>query len=298
MEIDFLVHPDIKRKMMKSTIVVLLVLLSISSELYGQSRTIYGRVIAADDFLPIPGVWIKPTGKLLIGKTDNEGRFKISLPQHTQTLIFSWIGMEPATIKLNDDCDTVEVVMLGASTYDFMSSKKVDQLRLKQFNTLPNLHLQAYKKGLFAKQSVCYTREFEPEKPKLDSVEKEMVRTRKQIKLTFKNLAVGDTVRIPFSDAGGYRYDGTNRTTLTEYASYTGGRGHHSGCIISVVILSKNRHTRGLRFRYRNYNIVCKMVDFSGCKDPSVYDGKVMKPGVIFTYNMRYGEILGTQNFQ
>jgi hypothetical protein len=40
------------------------------------------------------------------------------------------------------------------------------------------------------------------------------------------------------------------------------------------------------------------VIDCNGCKDPSVYENKVMKPGVIFSYNMRYGEILGTQNFK
>jgi len=281
---------------MKLTFSAILMLFILTA--HGQNRTLYGRVIDENDYLPIPGIFIENTDRSLIGKTEQDGRFKIVIPQNTQTLIFGFPGFENEKIKLSNDCDTVEVVMLGASTYDFISSRKVDEQRLKQFNTLPDLHLRAYKKGLFVNESVCYTAVFVPEKRQLDSIAREDVETRKKIRQTFRRLNVGDTVRIPFSDAGSYRADGTDRTTLTAYSSYTGGHGHHSGCIISCVILSKNRHTRLRRFRYRNYNIVCQVIDCSGCKDRSVYEDKVMKPEVIFTYNMRYGEILGTQNFK
>jgi hypothetical protein len=281
----------------KATIIALLVLLSISVRLSAQTRTICGRVVY-EDLEVISDVRIQTQDKLIVGKTDGDGRFKISIPQNTKSLKFSWIGMEPATIKLNNDCDTVEVVMLSSGVNEFASSKEIDRERLERFNKLPELHFQAYKKGIFAREAICYTPVFVPEKPQLDSIGKEIVETREKIKLAFKRLNVGDTVRIPFSDAGGYRADGTDRITLTAYSSYTGGHGHHSGCIISCVILSKNRHTRLRRFRYRNYNIVCQVIDCNGCKDPSVYEDKVMKPGVIFSYNMRYGEILGTQNFK
>lgn len=283
--------------MVKSAILVLLVLFSASSALYGQNRTIYGRVINSH-LKPLPTVEIRTQNDVLIGKTDTDGRFKIEIPQHMQTLILDFLELEDAVIKLKEDCDTLEVVMLGFGGNEFASSKEIDRERLERFNTLPELHLQAYKKGIFAREAICYTPVFVPEKPKLDSIAREDIETRKKIRQTFRRLKVGDTVRVPFSDFGGYRADGTNRTTLTAYSSYTGGHGHHSGCIISCVILSKNRHTRLRRFRYRNYNIVCQVIDCSGCKDPSVYEDKVMKPGVIFSYNMRYGEILGTQNFK
>jgi hypothetical protein len=196
----------------------------------------------------------------------------------------SFIGFERAKIKFNDDCDTIEIVMMESSTYDFMSGRKIDRDRLRRFSKLPELHLQAYKKGLFKKELMCYTREFEPVKPRFDSIAKEDVKIRRQIKLNFKKLNIGDTVKIPFSDRGGYRADGTDRTTLTKYYSYSGGH-PHSGCVIKCIVTDKNKHKRA-------YNIVCNVISCDGCKDPSVLDGKVMKAGEVFTYNMKYGEIL------
>ncbi len=247
-------------------------------------RTIYGRVIATEDVDVIPGVRILNNEKLLLGTTGQDGRFKINISQNTKILLLSFIGYERAVIKLNGDCDTIEVVMMLAGTYDFMSSRKVDRLRLKEFNKLSDLHLQAYNKGIFKKGVICYTREFIPDKPQLDSIGKEDIKIRRQIKLTFKKLDIGDTVKIPFSDAFGYKYDGTDRTTLTEYSSYSGGH-HRKGCIIKSIIIGKNKYKRA-------YNIICKIISCDGCKDPSVLDSKVMKIGEVFTYNMRYSEIL------
>ena len=134
------------------------------------------------------------------------------------------------------------------------------------------------------KQSPCYTREFEPWKPSFDSIAKEDIKIRKHIKLTFQKLNIGDTVKIPFSDWGGYRADGTDRTIIIVYSSYSGGH-PHAGCIIKCVIIDKNKHKRA-------YNIVCKVLNCDGCKDPSVFNGNVMKAGEVFTYNMKYFEIL------
>jgi hypothetical protein len=273
-------------KIMRVIIILIAILLSFSNQSTAQTRTIYGRVVAAEDVDVIPGVRIQNNEKLLLGTTGRDGRFKIDIPQSTQILLLSFIGYERAVIKLNGDCDcdTIEVVMMLAGTYDFMSSRKVDRFRLLEFNKLPELHLQAYKKGIFKKESICYTREFKPDKPQLDSIGKEDVKIRRQIKSTFKKLIIGDTVKIPFSDRGGYRADGTDRTTLTAYYSYSGGH-RHSGCIITCIVTGKNKHKRA-------YNIVCKVVNCGRCKDPSVFNGKVMKTGEVFTYNMKYGEIL------
>jgi len=265
----------------KATIIFTAVLLFIGSQLNAQTRTIYGRVIIDDDLLPIPGVRIQTPDKLIVGNTDNDGKFKISIPQNTQTLLLNWIGLEQATIKLNNNCDTVEIVMMTSGTYDFMSSSEVDRLRLKWFNKLPALYLQAYNKGLFAKQSSCYSREFEPAKTRLDEYEKERIKKEKEIKLKFKRLNIGDTIKIPFGAQ--YRYDGTDRTTLTVWSASTNERNFDG--VLKCVIIDKNKHKRG-------YNLVCKVVDASMFKSPSVYRDRVMKVGEVFTYNMKYFKIL------
>src|ERR1700733_12317072 len=107
---------------MRITIILIAILLSFSNRLIAQTRTIYGRVIAEDDLLPIPGIRVQNHDKLVLGRTERDGRFKVEIPQNTQTLLLSFIGYERAVIKLNSDCDTIEVVMMSAGNYDFMSS--------------------------------------------------------------------------------------------------------------------------------------------------------------------------------
>jgi hypothetical protein len=53
-----------------------------------------------------------------------------------------------------------------SSTYDFMTLKKVDRLRMKRFNKLPELHKEAFEKGIFKTENACYTQEFIPHNKK------------------------------------------------------------------------------------------------------------------------------------
>src|SRR5258706_5354825 len=139
---------------MKLSIIILIALLAFYNNLVGQSRMLQGRIIS-NNLETLPGVRIQNFDKIILGETDLEGRFKIKLTQETQVLLLSGIGLEPTKIILGDNCDTVEVVMILAGTYDFMSSNKIDRLRLKEFKQLPELYLQAYNKGLFRKSIVC-----------------------------------------------------------------------------------------------------------------------------------------------
>ena len=192
--------------------------------LNGQTRTIAGRVIS-EDLEPLPMVYIQNSDTLLIGKTDMDGRFIVSIPQETGRLLFGYLGMEWTEIKLKKDCDTVEVVMMYDGTYDFMTLRKVDRLRKKRFDNLPSLHSEAVKNGLFENNIICYERvfkEYNPPKPVRDSINKEYKLKIKQIKDTFKGLALGDTIRIPYS--GSWREDGTDRTTLHLYSNGVDGR--------------------------------------------------------------------------
>jgi hypothetical protein len=52
--------------------------------------------------------------------------------------------------------------MLLRGTYDFKTPKKVDRLRMKRFKKLPELHKEAFAKGIFKTDKVCYTQEFMP----------------------------------------------------------------------------------------------------------------------------------------
>jgi hypothetical protein len=264
----------------KVTVIFIATLLLFDTTLCGQTRFIQGRVIS-QELEPLPYVQIQNKDTILFGKTDINGRFKIETPQQTQTLILSWVGLERTKISLQSDCDTLEIIMLYAGTYDFMSPKKIDRQRLKQFNKLSELHLQAYNKGLFTKSTVCYSRQFEPKKSILDSIRQEMIKQQKQNKITFDTLKVGDKVRIPFSTE--YNSDGTHRTTLIVYSIFAYKLKYD--CIIEAVITDKNYNNNG-------YNLVCKITSDNLCKSESVYNGKTMKIGEVFVHNMKYFKVL------
>ncbi|MOA21250.1 hypothetical protein D3C78_1417340 [compost metagenome] len=77
-------------------------------------------------------------------------------------IIFNTVGIELASIELVDKCDEIEVVMMLSSTYDFITLKKVDRLRMKRSKKLPELHKEAFEKGIFKTDKACYTQEFIP----------------------------------------------------------------------------------------------------------------------------------------
>lgn len=101
-----------------------------------------------------------------VGRTDLNGFFQIDIPISVKKLLFSTVGTELASTELADKCDEVEVVMMLSSTYDFKTPKKADRLRMKRFKKLPELHKEAFEKGIFKTDRVCYTREFIPYKQK------------------------------------------------------------------------------------------------------------------------------------
>ena len=144
---------------MRAVILSVIVLSLFSYRLNGQTRIISGRVVS--EYLePLPYLRILKTDSSLIGKTDLDGRFRIAIPQNASTLTLNYIGFEQTVITLSAKCDTVEAVMMYNVTYDFISLKKVNRLRLKRFKKIPALHLQAYQKGFFTKATACYSREF------------------------------------------------------------------------------------------------------------------------------------------
>jgi len=50
-----------------------------------------------------------------------------------------------------------------SSSYDFITLKKVDRLRMKRFKQLPEKHKEAFEKGIFKTDMACYTQEFIPD---------------------------------------------------------------------------------------------------------------------------------------
>lgn len=262
-------------------IVFISILFIINHNLSGQSRNIQGRVIS-EDFEVLPEVRIQNIDTILIGKTDIDGYFKINIPRETDKLLLSWIGMEWTTIQIPKNCDTLEIIMMYDGTYDFMSSRKIDNLRRKRFNKLSELHIKAFNKGIFKTEKPCHFREFEPIKPALDKIQEQMKLKREKINIAFKVLTVGDTIGIPYSSS--YRYDGTDRTTLFVYSYVVEDSGFD--CVIKGVITEKNKRKKG-------YNLIYKVTNLDMCDyDSIVNDGKEVSIGDSIAHNMKYFKVL------
>jgi hypothetical protein len=274
---------------MKNATILIIAVLFLSLNLNGQNRIISGRVIT-EDLEPLPMLDIKNSDTVLLGKTDMDGRFTISIPQETGRLCFGYIGMERTEIILKKDCDTVEVVMMYGVIYDFITLKKVDKLRKRRFDNLPNIHSVAVKNGLFENNNICYERVFEehnPPKPVRDSIKKKYKLKKKQNKDTFKGLALGDTIRIPYY--GTSRYDGTDTTNLNPY-SFAYDRANFD-CIIQGVITEKNKRKGGYNLVYRAIGCIDCRYDNMVINEP-YYPDKELKVGETFIFNLKYSMIL------
>ena len=260
---------------------ILLFLVSINfTETYAQ-KNIKGKMID-EDLGELIDAKIFDINNNLLGATDFNGFFDIIIPKESNKLIFACIGLESTNVELSDSCNYIEIILQYAAAYDFMSNRKVDRLRKKRFSKLPQLHLEAVKKGIFANETICYSREFDPWKPRLDEIGRQLKAVKKQIKKDYQNLSVGDTILIPFG--GTKRYDGTDNTTLFAWSSLTDTKDFD--CIIEGVVIKKYRYKNG-------YNFIYRVTNCEKCKyDSIVYNGKAMKIGQEFEHNMKILKIL------
>ncbi len=154
---------------MKRLLIICILLVVSASSLYAQHKTIKGRVVD-DNLEPLPHVSIVINNTIEVGKTDTNGFFQIEVPVSIKKVLFSAVGLEATAIELTAKCNDVNVVMLLTGTYDFITLRKVDKLRMRKFKKLPKLHKEAFKKGIFKTDNICYTQEFIPNyKKKLDS---------------------------------------------------------------------------------------------------------------------------------
>jgi len=144
-------------------IVATFIIVSISiGSLHAQNKTIKGR-ITSEFFETMAGVSILMNDTIELGRTDLNGVFQIdNIPVSVNKILFRVVGLEPANIELADTCNEVEVIMMASFTYDFKALKKVDRLRMKRFKKLPELHREAFEKGLFKTDKACYAQAFIP----------------------------------------------------------------------------------------------------------------------------------------
>lgn len=84
---------------MKRLLVIVIVFFG-TMEAMAQTRIIIGRVIAADDRVPLPGVNIMITGTTRGTSSDSEGNFSLEVEQADVSLQFSFIGYASQTIEI------------------------------------------------------------------------------------------------------------------------------------------------------------------------------------------------------
>lgn len=78
------------------------------------AHDVSGRVTSLDDGMPLPGVNVVVKGTMVGTATDTEGRYSLSAPNPTDTLVFSFVGYQ-----------TLEVAIEGRSTIDVEMSADV-----------------------------------------------------------------------------------------------------------------------------------------------------------------------------
>jgi hypothetical protein len=121
---------------------LLAVVLCLGTARAQSTKTLTGRILS-DDLAGYPRVDIRAR------------YFKLDVPTTTNTLLFTAVGMEWTAVSLSADCSTLEIILLSRPTYDFMSVRRVNRQRFKQFKHVPHLHQEAYEKGLFTSRSPC-----------------------------------------------------------------------------------------------------------------------------------------------
>jgi TonB-linked SusC/RagA family outer membrane protein len=68
----------------------------------GQERVISGKVTAAEDGTPLPGVNVVLKGTTNGAVTDSEGTYKLSIPSSGGTLVFSFIGLKTSEEEIGE----------------------------------------------------------------------------------------------------------------------------------------------------------------------------------------------------
>jgi TonB-dependent starch-binding outer membrane protein SusC len=111
---------------MRKILLSLFVILCVSVSLLAQESTITGKVTAAEDRIPLPGVSVSVKGTTIGTVTNLDGVYHLSVPSNA-VLVFSFIGMKTQEILLNgrtvvdvvlenDTEGLEEVVVIGYGT--------------------------------------------------------------------------------------------------------------------------------------------------------------------------------------
>ncbi|WP_303923744.1 SusC/RagA family TonB-linked outer membrane protein [Draconibacterium sediminis] len=116
-----------------------------------QTKTLTGKVTAAEDGMPIPGVSVAVKGTTLGTITTIDGDFEFKVPQDAKTLIFSFVGMKVLEVEIGTKTnfsvtmeadvlgiDEVVVTAMGISQERKGLGYNVQQVNSEELSTKPN----------------------------------------------------------------------------------------------------------------------------------------------------------------
>ncbi|MCS6974360.1 MAG: TonB-dependent receptor [Cyclobacteriaceae bacterium] len=94
----------------KVHLATLVLLVSLSTGLLAQSRTVSGRVLSSDDGAPVPGVNVLEKGTNNGVVTDSDGRFSIRVGGPNSVLVFSFVGYATQEVAVGNQT-TIDVTL-------------------------------------------------------------------------------------------------------------------------------------------------------------------------------------------
>jgi TonB-linked SusC/RagA family outer membrane protein len=103
--------------MKRHLLVMCVMLLFFSGQVFGQERVVSGKVTSQDDGTPVPGVNVLVKGTTTGTASDSDGNYRITVPGDNAVLVFSFIGYQ-----------TIEVNVGTRSTVDTQLPTDVQQL--------------------------------------------------------------------------------------------------------------------------------------------------------------------------
>lgn len=129
--------------------------------IYSQVRTYTGTVVDNYDIEPVIGAPIVINDSIAVCMTGMDGSFMFETDIPVKKLSVPWFpSYEKVDLELSEDCYHIEFVLMVYPYYDFMSDRKVNKIRKKEFKKLPKIRRKAYEKGIFQSIDVCYKQEF------------------------------------------------------------------------------------------------------------------------------------------